>query len=524
MSGALSHCQLPITDLLVTVRKGHAILRSRRLNRQVIPRLTTAHNFQLHTLGIYRFLGALQNQAYDPVGWRWGALAEAQRLPRVRYKCLVFARAQWRLTSQDCTPIIEAVGAESRAATPEVLEVCRVHTLTAMRCLQTARGLPRFVVLAEGNNELPFDFDNVLSAETFAYTLASGATADHNSVILYEQFPSPDDLVVRGPEGGFTHEIIIPFIRTEARPSPAVVAMPRSATTRSFPPGSPWLYAKLYTGYATADRVLREAVAPVVREAIATGDADRWFFLRYRDPEHHLRVRFHGAPERLYGSLLPALHHALSPLMREGAVWRVQLDTYERETERYGGAHGIDLAEQLFWIDSETVLAIVECLEGDAGKDARWRLALRGANLLLDCLGLDSTARKRVFTKASEGFSDEFRVTTALRKQIGHIFRTERADLEVLLANDRECTRIHPLALGFDFLDQGAERQRLVAAELHAQARQGQLDAGIEDMAWSFVHMHINRLLHASQRAQELVIYDLLKRYHESRRAYIAHV
>jgi thiopeptide-type bacteriocin biosynthesis protein len=262
----------------------------------------------------------------------------------------------------------------------------------------------------------------------------------------------------------------------------------------------------------------------VVREAIATGDADRWFFLRYRDPEHHLRVRFHGAPERLYGSLLPALHHALSPLMREGAVWRVQLDTYERETERYGGAHGIDLAEQLFWIDSETVLAIVECLEGDAGKDARWRLALRGANLLLDCLGLDSTARKRVFTKASEGFSDEFRVTTALRKQIGHFFRTERADLEVLLANDRECTRIHPLALGFDFLDQGAERQRLVAAELHAQARQGQLDAGIEDMAWSFVHMHINRLLHASQRAQELVIYDLLKRYHESRRAYIAHV
>ena len=79
-------------------------------------------------------------------------------------------------------------------------------------------------------------------------------------------------------------------------------------------------------------------------------------------------------------------------------------------------------------------------------------------------------------------------------------------------------TRAHPLALGFDCLDQGAERQRRVAAELHAQAQQGQLHADIEDMAWSFVHMHINRLLHASQRAQELVIYDLLKRYHESRR------
>jgi thiopeptide-type bacteriocin biosynthesis protein len=258
----------------------------------------------------------------------------------------------------------------------------------------------------------------------------------------------------------------------------------------------------------------------MVQEAMASGDADRWFFLRYRDPEHHLRVRFHGEPERLYGTVLPAFHRALLPLMRKGAVWRVQLDTYEPETERYGGVHGIELAEKLFWIDSETVLAILECLEGDAGQDARWRLALRGANLLLDGLGLDGAAQQRVFTRASESFSDEFRVTTALRKQIGHIFRTERADLEVLLDSNRERTRAHPLAHGFDLLDQGAERQRLVAADLRALAQQGQLDTDIEDMAWSYVHMHMNRLLHASQRAQELVIYDLLKRYHESRRAY----
>jgi thiopeptide-type bacteriocin biosynthesis protein len=522
ISGAPRDCQLPITDLLITVRQGHVILRSRRLNRQVIPRLTTAHNFRLRSLGIYRFLGALQNQANDPIGWRWGALAEAPRLPRVRYKHLVFARAQWRLTSQDLAPIVEAVGAESRAAAPEAVEACRADILTAIRHLQVARGLPRFVVLAEGDNELPIDFDNVLSAETFAYTLASSATADHASVILYEQFPSPDDLVVQGPEGTFTHELVIPFVNAEARPSLAIVAAPQTAAIRSFPPGSPWLYAKLYTGQATADRVLREAVAPVVREAMAAGDTDRWFFLRYRDPEHHLRVRFHGEPERLYGTVLPNLHRALSPLMQEGAVWRLQLDTYEREIERYGGALGIDLAEELFWIDSETVLAIVECLDGDMGKDARWRLALRGADLFLDCFGLGHAARKRLFTRASEGFGDEFRVNTALRKQIGHIFRTARADFEVLLGNDLARTREHPLALGFDFLDQGAKRQRPAAAELCARAQQGQLCGDIEDVAWSFVHMHINRLLHASQRAQELVIYDLLKRYHESRRVYAA--
>jgi hypothetical protein len=31
--------------------------------------------------------------------------------------------------------------------------------------------------------------------------------------------------------------------------------------------------------------------------------------------------------------------------------------------------------------------------------------------------------------------------------------------------------------------------------------------------------MHANRLLHASQRAQELVLYDFLRRLHASKRA-----
>ena len=44
---------------------------------------------------------------------------------------------------------------------------------------------------------------------------------------------------------------------------------------RTFAPGSEWLYAKLYTGTATADRVLRDVLAPLVREALGSGWAGR---------------------------------------------------------------------------------------------------------------------------------------------------------------------------------------------------------------------------------------------------------
>jgi hypothetical protein len=67
--------QIPITDLLVSVagERGEVVLRSARLGRRVIPRLTSAHNFEWESLGIYRFLCALQSQGVaGEIGWDWG--------------------------------------------------------------------------------------------------------------------------------------------------------------------------------------------------------------------------------------------------------------------------------------------------------------------------------------------------------------------------------------------------------------------------------------------------------------------
>ena len=57
-------------------------------------------------------------------------------------------------------------------------------------------------------------------------------------------------------------------------------------------------------------------------------------------------------------------------------------------------------------------------------------------------------------------------------------------------------------------------------ADPRAMARRlGELQVPITDLAGSYIHMHANRLLRSSARAQELVIYDFLKRIYESRAA-----
>src|SRR5207248_3693044 len=163
---------------------------------------------------------------------------------------------------------------------------------------------------------------------------------------------------------------------------------------RRFPPGSDWLYAKLYAGTSSLDQILASLVAEVV--AASAGKFDLWFFVRYGDPDWHLRLRFHGLRDGVNGELRRALEAAASSVLGSGRAWRLQHETYERQVERYGGSEGMALSERIFHADSETVLAIVPLVSGGGGSDARWRLTLVGIDALLHDLRLDLAARQRV--------------------------------------------------------------------------------------------------------------------------------
>jgi thiopeptide-type bacteriocin biosynthesis protein len=509
-SGAPPERQIPVTDLLVSVRNGRVVLRSASLGREVVPRLTTAHNVDRRSLGLYRFLSRLRYQGVaGSLRWSWGPLAGSAFLPRVASGRAVLSRARWNLGEQD----LEAI---RRPPSP-------AERFSAVRALRDRWGLPRHVALAERDNELVTDLDNVVSVETLLSRLK-----DRRAAALVELFPGPRELLARGPEGRFVHELVIPFVRT---PSPTrseggvrppagrqagegAGAASRStrpvSVARRFPPGSEWAYAKLYTGTSTADQVLREAVAPVVGRALESGAADRWFFIRYRDPEWHLRVRFHGDPRRLSDEVLADLRAAVGPLIEDGRVWRVQIDTYEREVERYGGGEGIELAERIFCADSDAVLGIVRLLQGDQGLDARWRLTLCGVAMLLADLGFDLEMKRAWARAVRDDFARELRAESAFWRQIAERQRRERGELEALI--DPERATEGPLAPGVEWLRRRSRRLAPLVAELSELDRGGHLSRDLPDLAASYAHMHANRLLRSAHRPQELVIYHLLER------------
>ncbi|HEX2832460.1 MAG TPA: lantibiotic dehydratase [Thermoanaerobaculia bacterium] len=507
-SGAPRERQIPLADLQVTVMNGRIVLRSERLGREVIPRMTTAHNYPTG-IGIYRFLCALQTQGLAAgLGWNWGPLEASPFLPRVITGRLVLRRARWKLFEDE----IKALCSGSATA-----------RFAAMRSLKRERRMPRRVLLADRDNELFVDFENVLSVEAFLDVIEKQKEA-----VLFEFFPGPDELCARGPEGRFVHELIVPFVRSTQSvlpPKPRAVATPAIGIQRSFLPGSEWLFVKLYLGASTADSVLREIVGPIAREALASTAADSWFFLRYSDPHGHLRVRFHGAPRRLLKEVAPMLEALAAPLLSDGRLWRMQFDTYDREVERYGGAHAIGLTERLFHVDSEAVLSIIDLLEGDAGAAVRWHLAICGIDLLLDDLGFDAMVKRTILRQVRDSFFREFGGVKSLRLQLDAKRRAESRALETLRDPLLEptCAPAGELGTGLAILRNRSKRNAPIIAELRQAEQAGKLTVPIQQMAPSLVHMHVNRLIRTSPRAHELVLYDLLEGLHTSIAARLAY-
>lgn len=482
--------QILVSDLRVRVYGGRIHLRSARLDRPVVPCLTSAHNFTADDLPIYRFLASVGRHGVQAsVAWSWGPLASAPSLPRVRRGRIVLSLARWTLTKEELSPLAEA-------RTPGSL-------LRAARALRDRRGLPRVLRLEQGDNVLTLDLERPLALDALASAGRLGG------VTLSERWPEPEQDCVMGPGGRYTHEIVVPFVRREAPqalPPPPPVTDARAR--RAWMPGSDWLYLQIFCGSLSADAALTQVIAPLIAEARAAGMLHSWFYIRYGDPEWHLRVRLRAGDQT--PALLARAEALLEPWRADGRIGRLRVDTYQPELERYGGAEGMALAERLFEADSDAALAVLALLDGDEGEDARWRLCLRALHLLLLDLEIPLPERVVLLAQLRAGWGARTGADKAFETALNARYRRERAALEAMIAPDWDPE--HPLAPGFVILAERSQAFRETGAAL----RQAALSVPLGALVQSYAHMLVNRWMRSQSNQVEVVLYDLLLRLYKS--------
>ena len=194
--GVSPEYQIPLSDLTVSVRNQKVRLWSKRLNKEVVPRLGSAHNFRSNAMPVYRFLCDMQLQDIRPgLAFSWGGIAgEHDWLPRVTYGNVILSAARWTIRKAEIKHFFDAID--------------DVSLMEAVCVWREKFNIPTYVVLEEGDNDLFVDFENVLSTRTLLSVVKKKA-----SFVLEEFLFKPDAGPVQGPEGIFTNEFIVSFYK-----------------------------------------------------------------------------------------------------------------------------------------------------------------------------------------------------------------------------------------------------------------------------------------------------------------------
>ena len=188
-----------MSDLFLSVRKGRIYLRSKKMNREIVPRLTNAHNYRKNAMPVYYFLCDIQIQyERESLSFDWGHLKnELSFLPRVRYKNTILSPATWKIRTEEMKNLF--VLKDNDKLLDETQIWCKKYSF------------PSKMLLVDGDNELLVDWKDLRSIRALFSIIKK-----REMVSLKELLYDPENYVVKDESGNFyLNECIVAFYKTK---------------------------------------------------------------------------------------------------------------------------------------------------------------------------------------------------------------------------------------------------------------------------------------------------------------------
>jgi lantibiotic biosynthesis protein len=319
-------------DLWVGLEGDRFFLWSQSRQRRISPRESHVFNTDRNAPNLCRFLASLEFDGRRAVsGFDWGAAEHMTYLPRLRIGRIVLSERRWHFAVKDLGNSVE-------------------DAARALERLRALWAMPRYVYLASTDNRLLIDLDSPIAAN-----LIFDQRDDQPALTFVEALPAPDEVWTAGTHGSYAVEFVasvLPVERPQLAPANDVSTPRTIVARRRFGLGSNWTYVKLYMGEQAVDDFIVRTVAPLITGLLQGESIDRWFFVRYADPQPHVRLRVRAITPHS-ASVRERIVAASEEWLREQRIARCVFDTYDPEYERYGGAEQLDAAERLFTRDSQ---------------------------------------------------------------------------------------------------------------------------------------------------------------------------
>lgn len=470
---------IPLSDILISVQHGELVMESVKLKRRVIPRLATAYNYQHNGLGLFRLLCDLQYQGVHAIhGLSYETFFPGLSFyPRVSSGNVVLCLAKWHFQEAELEVL--------RNTPPQV-------ALHQVRIFRHTYGLPQRVSMGNSDQQLVFDLAVQEEVLFFIQCLQNVKRLTLSEYLL------PGKIIKTGNKplaGQF-----VAFLAHHHQIYPALPAMPPTARTapRNFLLGGEWLFLKIYCTPESADNLLLEVITPLIRKKRKV--IERWFFIRYYENGHHLRLRIKTGENHI-GEILTALKNKLQKPGTNCLVRNYQGDTYRRELERYGAAV-ISEVESVFCSGSEFAAAHIALQLRGADTPSEFLFGLLNTHRIAGIFISNPNVLAEFYKQTAERFIKGFAGDKQLRIQLDNKYRASRSEIELLLGQAAE----------EDILFKQFQKFRNANLKLAIKIKDYKNEDRQKLLA-DLIHMQLNRTFKIKQRVQEMLVYYFLGKY-----------
>ncbi|MFC4212309.1 thiopeptide-type bacteriocin biosynthesis protein [Pedobacter lithocola] len=453
----------PITlnDVMLSIQGNEVILRSKKLNKRIVPRMASAYNYSRSDLSVFRLLCDLQHQNIQTnlSFFIENLYPELPYYPKVQYQNIVLSQQKWQIKKDN---------------------IVKLSTSDCIKYLNNC-GVSKYFKAGLSDQTLCFERDNDVDINAFIQYMQKQST------VYLEEVNLPENSIVVDEKGKpYLAQFILNLYHEEKiYDGFTKVDEPVTDVTKIFPPGKEWLYFEIYCHQQRSDILMGGPIASFI-ENYKT-QIKSWFFIRYNENGYHLRLRYLLNDAKDGQELTAAFADYLAEDLTAGLVSDLQLRTYKRETHRYG-SDLIENVESHFSVDSKFVLSL---LETPFSANAKYKIVADLIEQLQNSGLFEDKVFANVIATMSHSFNNEHNLEPTDFKKINAQYQIYRkADVEIL--NDNQNVAFINFQQSFIQILTECEGARRV------------------QMFSDLLHMHVNRLFNKDQRTHEMIIYYFL--------------
>ncbi len=452
-----------LSDIYAHYDGSNFILASKKHQKEIIPRLTSALNYSLSNSETYKFLCDLQLQNSE-------------------FHCVDFNLNHYKNIMLSYVPRVY-LGIDILLYPAQILLVNNNFSAKEFKDyllnITCKFNFSSRVSLSDEKGDIIIDIENEGHLEVL-YTKLKTTNHVYVSECVYDSFVP----VVTDNTNHYAHEFIASIKNAGYKSIKTIfkVLDDKNSISKNVPILDDWLYFDLYCNSYAENEVINRIYDNIISKTII----NQFFFVRYGYLKNHLRVRFKT-------NLIETKTYIITQinlLKTESIILNYNILTYEQESHRYGGEYLMSLAESIFNIDSRDT--ITNILKDDLKDDSVFIISILKIKYYLDFFNLSLDEMISFCEYTIIHFSNEFDLNTDLRKMFNKYYSRIKNDIN----NSTYFNFLNEVDLRID-INENLEKNNEIKMNYIS----------------SIIHMSMNRIFNEKQRFNEFKSYYLAKCY-----------